>query len=76
MSAPRFASVILDVDSTLAGIEGIDVLACAAGPAAAESIARLTERARSGAIPLERVYGERLATIRPSRGAVAALAEA
>lgn len=76
MSAPRFASVILDVDSTLAGIEGIDVLACAAGPAAAESIARLTERAMSGAIPLERVYGERLATIRPSRDAVASLTDA
>lgn len=76
MSGARFASVILDVDSTLAGIEGIDVLACAAGPSVAESIARLTERAMSGAIPLERVYGERLATIRPSREAVAALAEA
>lgn len=74
MSAPRFASVILDVDSTLAGIEGIDVLAAAAGPVVAESIARLTERAMSGAIALERVYGERLATIRPSRGAIAALA--
>lgn len=76
MSAPRFASVILDVDSTLAGIEGIDVLASSAGPATAERIARLTERAMSGEIALERVYGERLAALRPTREAVAALADA
>jgi phosphoserine phosphatase len=75
-AAPRFASVILDVDSTLAGIEGIDVLAMRAGPEAAARIARLTERAMSGELALEHVYGERLAAIRPSRDAVAELAKA
>lgn len=73
---PRFASVILDMDSTLAGIEGIDVLATRAGAEAAARIARLTERAMSGELALEHVYGERLAAIRPSRGAIAALTDA
>lgn len=71
----HFASVILDVDSTLVGIEGIDVLAARAAPEVAVQIAALTERAMAGELPLERVYGDRLAAIRPSRRDVEALAE-
>jgi phosphoserine phosphatase len=71
-----FASVVLDVDSTLAGIEGIDWLAQRRGADVAEETARLTERAMDGAIALEEVYGARLALIRPTREEIGRLAEA
>lgn len=67
---PRFASVVFDCDSTLAAMEGIDELA---GPHA-EQVARLTESAMRGELPLEAVYGRRLELIRPSRAAVERLA--
>jgi phosphoserine phosphatase len=73
---PRFRAVVLDVDSTLCGIEGIDWLAARRGPEVAAGIARLTERAMDGAIPLEAIYSERLALIRPTAAEVAALAHA
>jgi phosphoserine phosphatase len=74
MTVPRFVSVILDVDSTLCDIEGIDWLASRRGPDVAAEIVRLTERAMEGAIPLEAVYGDRLAIIRPTIKEVAELA--
>lgn len=73
---PAFASVVLDVDSTLCGIEGIDFLAARRGKAIGNEIARLTDRAMRGEIALESVYGERLTIIRPGRDDIAALAEA
>jgi len=76
MSAPRFASVVLDVDSTVCGIEGIDWLARRRGEAVAREIVALTSDAMSGAIPLEQVYGRRLSLIRPTRSDVDALAQA
>jgi phosphoserine phosphatase len=75
MSA-RFATVVLDVDSTVSGIEGIDWLAKRRGPEIAAEVARLTDDAMRGVIPLESVYGARLATIRPSSSDIAALAAA
>lgn len=75
-AGPRFRSVVLDVDSTLCGIEGVDWLAARRGAAAAREVARLTERAMGGEIPLGLVYGERLAMIRPSAAEVAELAAA
>ncbi|HEU4629820.1 MAG TPA: HAD-IB family phosphatase [Gemmatimonadaceae bacterium] len=74
LAAPRFASVVLDVDSTLCGVEGIDWLARRGGAAVAAEIARLTERAMDGAVALEAVYGERLAIVRPTVHDVTALA--
>jgi phosphoserine phosphatase len=71
----RFAAVVLDVDSTLCGVEGIDWLAARRSPEVAAEIARLTERAMDGAVPLGAVYGERLALVRPTADEVAALAE-
>ena len=71
---PAFATVVLDVDSTLCDVEGIDWLARRRGRRTAREIARLTDRAMAGELALERVYGERLARIRPSAGEVAALA--
>jgi phosphoserine phosphatase len=73
MSTPRFASVVLDVDSTVSGIEGIDWLARRRGADVSVNIARLTAGAMRGAIPLEDVYGRRLAIIRPTRGEIDAL---
>jgi phosphoserine phosphatase len=71
MASPRFGSVIFDCDSTLSAIEGIEELA----HAHREEVARLTEAAMRGEIPLEDVYGRRLALVRPTRDEVDALGE-
>ena len=65
MTPPRFRFVFFDVDSTLATIEGIDELA-GGNP----EIARLTESAMNGEIPLDAVYARRLEIIRPTRESV------
>ena len=72
----KFATVVLDVDSTVAGIEGIDWLAARRGPAIAAEVARLTDAAMNGVVPLEEVYSRRLAAIQPTEQDVGALAEA
>lgn len=69
----RFNSVVLDVDSTLAGIEGIDWLAALRGPAAEALSAELTDKAMRGLIPLEEIYGQRLNSVRPTRAEIEAL---
>jgi len=71
--SPAYASVVLDVDSTLCGIEGIDWLARRRGPEIARRIAELTGHAMDGSVALETVYGERLAIIRPPLSDIAAL---
>jgi len=76
MSAAGYSSVVLDVDSTLCGIEGIDWLAARRGPEAGVRIAELTDRAMSGELALDAVYGERLGAVRPTRDDLAALASA
>ena len=76
MTTPRFASVVLDVDSTLSGIEGIDWLATRRGPEVSAAVADLTDRAMRGVIPLDAVFGTRLAMVRPTRHEVAALTAA
>lgn len=72
----RFAAVVLDVDSTLCTIEGIDWLAGRRDTSVAAAIAELTDRAMDGRIALDAVYGERLALVRPTRDEIAALADA
>lgn len=67
----RFRCVIFDCDSTLCAIEGIEVL----GAAHHDEIARLTESAMHGRIPLEDAYAHRLALARPARRDLDALAE-
>ena len=71
---PAYASVVIDVDSTLCGVEGIDFLAARRGPEVTARIVALTDKAMNGEIPLEAIYGHRLTTIRPTRGDIAALA--
>jgi len=63
----RFNSVVLDVDSTLAGIEGVDWLAALRGPDAEARSIELTDKAMQGLIPLQEIYGQRLASIRPTK---------
>ena len=65
----RFNTVVFDCDSTLSAVEGIDELA----GNAREEIARLTDAAMRGEVPLEAVYGRRLEIARPSRAQVEAL---
>jgi phosphoserine phosphatase len=62
----RFNSVVLDVDSTLSGIEGIDWLASLRGVELKAWSAALTERAMEGKLPIEAVYSERMGAIRPA----------
>jgi len=69
-------SVVLDVDSTVSGIEGIDWLAARRGDVVSRRVADLTQRAMQGGVPLEQVYGTRLAEIRPRREEVDALSHA
>ena len=71
-----YSSVVLDVDSTLCGIEGIDWLAARRGPEAGVRIAELTDRAMNGELALDDVYGERLGVVRPTRSDLDALASA
>jgi HAD superfamily phosphoserine phosphatase-like hydrolase len=72
----RFATVALDVDSTVSGIEGIDWLAERRGEVVAKRVADLTTQAMHGTIPLEQVYRARLDAIRPRRDDIDALARA
>ena len=71
-----FASVVFDVDSTLAALEGIDWLAALRSEAVASACADLTARAMAGEIPLEEVYELRLRAISPTVAEIAALGEA
>ena len=65
--------ICFDCDSTLSKIEGIDELARRAG--CFEEMAKLTDMAMNGELPLEAVYGRRLETIRPDKAGIAWLAD-
>jgi phosphoserine phosphatase len=71
---PAFASVVLDVDSTVCGVEGIEWLASRRTPEIAGEIAKLTSQATEGEIKLETVYGQRLERIMPTEAEVVELA--
>jgi len=60
-----FQRVIFDCDSTLVTVEGIDELARLKG--LSDRIAELTRLAMDGALPLEKVYAERLELLQPTR---------
>ncbi len=61
---PPYDTVVFDCDSTLCSMEGIEELA---GPEHAEELRRLTNEAMDGDLPLEEVYGRRLALVGPTR---------
>ncbi len=69
-----YAAVVLDMDSTIASVEGIDWLARRCEPAVARAVASLTARAMDGELPLDDIYGERLALIRPDEREIGELA--
>lgn len=71
---PAFASVVLDVDSTVSGAEGIEWLAGKRGPTVANEVSRLTRQATDGEISLESVYAHRLEMIEPTEAEVGELA--
>jgi len=66
---PPYAGVAFDCDSTLSTIEGIEELARISlkGGPRNDELRDLTRRAMDGELPLEEVYGRRLAIVRPSR---------
>ncbi|PKM13047.1 MAG: haloacid dehalogenase [Gammaproteobacteria bacterium HGW-Gammaproteobacteria-3] len=68
-----FDRICFDFDSTLSRIEGIDELAKRAG--LGPEMARLTDAAMNGEVPLEAIYERRLALIKPDRQAIDWLAE-
>lgn len=73
---PRFHSVILDVDSTLSAIEGIDWIAARRDPEIARSVALLTADAMAGKRTLPEVYGARLQVVKPTAAELRELAGA
>ena len=60
-----YEEVFFDCDSTLTAIEGIEELARLGGMESA--IARMTDQAMGGDVPLEQVYSERLRLLNPTR---------
>jgi phosphoserine phosphatase len=60
---PRVSTVLFDCDSTLCAIEGIQYISRDNA-----EVEALTRAAMNGDVPLEAVYGERLARVRPGRG--------
>jgi phosphoserine phosphatase len=68
--------VVLDADSTLAGIEGVDWLAARRGPDVQRAVESLTARAMDGELPLEAVYDERLRAICATTEDIEALSQA
>lgn len=68
-----YDGIAFDCDATLSALEGIDQLAALAG--VAEQVSALTHRAMNGEIPLDAIYGERLALIRPRERDLATIAK-
>ena len=69
----RFNSVVLDVDSTLSGVEGIDWLASLRGAEVEAWSNSLTARAMDGLIPIDAVYRERMSLVKPTLSEIQAL---
>ena len=68
--------IFFDCDSTLSAIEGVDELARLRPAAVFADVKRLTDQAMNGEIPLDSVYGRRLAVIRPSASECEAIGQA
>ena len=66
--------LLLDCDSTLSAVEGIDELGRLRGPAVFAEVERMTREAMDGGAPLETVFARRLDLIRPTRAEVEVIA--
>ncbi len=69
----NFNVICFDCDSTLSKIEGIDELAKRVG--LGDAMSKLTDAAMNGLVPLEAVYEQRLALIKPDKNSIDWLAE-
>ncbi|MDZ7630551.1 MAG: hypothetical protein U5K74_04115 [Gemmatimonadaceae bacterium] len=69
-----FKSVVLDVDSTVSAIEGIDWLAARRSADVATTVAALTADAMDARISLDEVYERRLRIIQPTKVEIDSLA--
>jgi phosphoserine phosphatase len=67
--------LLLDCDSTLSAIEGVDEFARLRGDACFRMSEQMTRDAMEGRIALEEVYGRRLELIRPAAADVAQVAD-
>jgi phosphoserine phosphatase len=65
--------LLLDCDSTLSAIEGIDEMARLAGPQVFAAVEAMTRDAMEGRVPIHEVMPRRLALIQPGRPIVAAV---
>lgn len=74
MRWPAYTHVFFDCDSTLAKVEGIDVLAEKLQKGG--QIKALTDAAMNGSLNLQDVYAQRLETIKPTRAQVQAIRQA
>ena len=63
--------ICFDCDSTLSAIEGIDELARLRGPEVFARVEEETREAMDGKIPVEAIFGRRLAVIRPQQADMA-----
>ncbi len=70
-----FQTVVLDVDSTISAIEGIDWLAALRDQRTADAVAALTADAMESRVSLDDVYHRRLDLIRPTRDEIATLSQ-
>ena len=59
--------IAFDCDSTLSSIEGVDELARLSGNDVFLEVERLTNQAMDGEVPVEEVFGRRLALIQPTK---------
>lgn len=67
--------LLLDCDSTLSAIEGIDEMARLSGPQVFAAVEAMTRDAMEGRVPIGEVMPCRLALIRPTRATVAAVGQ-
>src|ERR1051325_2907919 len=71
---PSFASVVLDVDATVSGVEGLEWLPSPRDSAVSREGGQLTQQATNGQNPLQQVYARRLELIAPNETEVTELA--
>jgi phosphoserine phosphatase len=74
-STPVYRTVVLDVDSTLCGVEGIDWLAERRDVEIARKIADETALAMRGELTVDSIYASRLATVAPTKEEVSVLTD-
>ena len=65
--------LLLDCDSTLSSIEGIDELGRLRGPATFKAVEDMTNAAMNGGTPMEAIFAKRLEIIQPTAAELAAI---